>query len=84
MKEKTIYEWLSSIKDITIHEAALRNLENNKNKNRGNLVVSSLGNAIRYAFYWDSTPEKSKYWSTISYKAAIGEISMDDSIDMDY
>ena len=71
---KTIRQWLETIADKEIREAAIRNTLGEWADIQ---KVDSLHLAIKSAFYWDSTPEEDEgdeYWSVIYSQALTGTL----------
>lgn len=56
---KTVKDFIETIKDDKIRQAALNNLT------RPNMQAADLNAALFYGFDWSSTPEGYEYWFTI-------------------
>ncbi len=63
-RAKTIKEWLEELPE-PYRTQALLNIEN---RSRKNLIMSSLKNALNFAFDWDNSKEGFDYWAKLFLK----------------
>ena len=69
---KTIKEWLNEIPEPEIREAALRNMDIEKERWYGDPIElrerETLSRAICCAFTWEDTPEGHDFWQDYENK----------------
>ena len=72
---KTIRQWLETIADKEIREAAIQNWENDTfYKGPKDLIVKSVREAIAYGFWWHEAPQGCSYWQDINAKFLNGTL----------